>query len=310
MRLLLLLFKLLVIPVGLGVLATEVANDPRLGLMSMDAKALAAALLVNQVALLLFAIRMQVTLRVFGIKLPLGQSLRVHLQSMFYFFVLPMTVGLELARFTKIRNLLGAKANVNALGYALLGDRVVGAVAALILALALVPFVDFQAAFQWRGVSPALWWAAAGIGIAAALSMHARIRAHIKQVLDLCRSARRGLWTSLMVAMLTHCCFAFGIYLAAAGANLQISFVQSLFAISAAMLFVVLPVSFAGVSPVEAAGLGVLMGMGIPADRAAIFVLISYLAKLVAAFEGGGWEILEGGSDASRLLAARNDSKS
>lgn len=304
------IFKLLVIPIGLGVLATQVVKDPQLGLLTMDPVLLVAALGVNQVALSLFAVRMQVAMRAFGIALTVGQALRVHLQSMFYFFALPMTVGLEVARFTKIRNLVGDRASTGSLTYALLADRFVGAVAALILAVATLPFVEFSGLVRW-GVD---WtWILAGvaaIGVVVLLSIHGRIRRHLAEVLELCRSGRRGLWASLAVAILTHCCFAMGIYLAARGANVEIGFLKALFAISAAMLFVVLPVSFAGVSPVEAAGLGVLVGMGIPVEQAAIFVLLSYLAKLVAAFEGGAWEIAEGGGHAMRLLFAKEKPKS
>src|SRR5207237_9242534 len=95
-----LVFKLLVVPIGLGILAMQVASDPHLRLVSIDPKALLVALAVNQAALLLFAMRMQLALRAFGATLTIGQSLRVHLQPMFYFFVLPMTVGWEVARFT------------------------------------------------------------------------------------------------------------------------------------------------------------------------------------------------------------------
>jgi uncharacterized membrane protein YbhN (UPF0104 family) len=305
-RYVVLVFKLFVIPVGLLILATEVVKDPRLGLVTMDVTMLAGALAVNQIALTLFAARMQLVLRAFGVALTIVQSLRVHLQSMFYFFVLPMTVGLEVARFTKIRTMVGERANAGALTYALVADRLMGAVAALILAVALLPFVEFKGLIRWGSGSPWLLWGVAGVGAALVISMHGKVREHLREVWALCRSGRHGLLASLAVALLTHGCFAFGIHLAAAGANVQITFLQTLFVICAAMLFVVFPVSFAGVSPVEAAGLGVLVGMGIPVDQAAIFVLLSYLAKLVAAFEGGGWEVYEGGGHVSRMLFAKD----
>jgi uncharacterized membrane protein YbhN (UPF0104 family) len=305
-----LVFKLLVVPIGLGILAMQVVSDPRLRLVTIDPKALLVALAVNQAALLLFAMRMQLALRAFGVTLTIGQSLRVHLQSMFYFFVLPMTVGLEMARFTKIRNLTGDQASAGVLTYALIADRLVGALAALILTLVLLPFVELRGLVRWGGSAQWLLWALVGIGVVLLPPVRRRIHQHMKEVLDLSRSGRRGLWASLLVALVTHCCFGFGIYLAAVAVNVQIGFAQTLFAISAAMLFVVFPVSFAGVSPVEAAGLGVLVGMGIPVDQAAIVVLLSYLAKLVAAFEGGGWEIYEGGGHASSLFFAKDKPKS
>jgi hypothetical protein len=72
------------------------------------------------------------------------------------------------------------------------------------------------------------------------------------------------------------------------------------------MLFVVFPVSFAGVSAVEGASLGVIVGMGLSMDEAAIVVVLSYLAKVVAAFEGGALELVDGGGHFSRLIVQRD----
>lgn len=305
MKSLILLFKLVVVPLGLGYLAIEIAKDPRVGLVQVDAWLLAAALLANQVALALFAARMRLALGAFGMVISMVQALRVHLQSIFYFFVLPMTVGQEMARFAKIRTIVGDQVGVAALTWSLLADRLVGAAAAFMLALALLPFVEFHGLVTWAGAAP--WLPFAGLAIVAVLLLlaHGKVRRHAGEMLALVRSGRRGLWRALAMAVVTHCCFAFAIHLAAIGANVQIQFVQTLFAISAAMLFVILPVSFAGVSPVEAAGLGVVVGMGIPVEQAAIFVLLSYLAKLVGAFEGGAWEFWEGSRGLGR--STRNE---
>ena len=297
--------KLLVVPAGLALLAIELAGDARLGAITIHAGLLAAALAVNQAALTLFAARMQVTLRVFGVALTLVQGLRVHLQSMFYFFVLPMTVGLEVARFAKIRSLLGERAATGALTYALLADRLVGAGAALAIALALLPFVRFERLATF-GASTAWWpWAVAVAGVMLLGLLSQRLREHAAKLLALLRAEHRRLAFAFAIALVTHACFALGIHLAALGAGIPIEFLQSLFAVSAAMLFVVVPVSFAGVSPVEAANVGVLVAMGFTIEQAGLFALIAYLAKLVAAIEGAAWEIAEGGGELSRLVKDR-----
>src|SRR5205085_2858909 len=56
--------------------------------------ALLVGLVVNQIALCVFALRMQLVLRLFEVRIGWLPALRIHLQSMFYFFALPMTVGL------------------------------------------------------------------------------------------------------------------------------------------------------------------------------------------------------------------------
>jgi uncharacterized membrane protein YbhN (UPF0104 family) len=302
---LVLVLKLLVVPVGLGLLAAGLTRDSRFGSLHFDALPLIAALLVNQLALTLFAARMQVVLRVFGMALTLLQGLRVHLQSMFYFFVLPMTVGLEVARFAKVRSLLGEKAATSSLAYALLGDRVVGAAAAFVIALALLPFMRFEALATWTGPAGWLPWGLGAVAVASLALLHPRVREHAAQLLALLRTEHRRLAWSFAIALVTHACFASAIYIAAVGAGIPIGAVQALFAVSAAMLFVVVPVSFAGVSPVEAANFGVVAAMGFTLDQAAMFAFLVYLAKLVAAVEGAAWELYEGSGHLSRMLTQK-----
>jgi hypothetical protein len=300
---LVLFLKLLVVPAGLALIAAGVVQDPRMGLVRLDPALVAAALLVNQLALLLFAARMRLALRVFGIALGTLQALRVHLQSVFYFFVLPMTVGLEIARFAKIRALAGPSTDPGGLAYALLADRLVGAAAALLIALAAAPFVDVAGTVGWRPLAAGWPWLVAAAVVGATLLLHGRVRAHAREIVAVLRAGRAPLAGCLAISLATHACFAFAVHLAARAANVEITPLQTVFAVSAGMLFVVIPVSFAGVSPVEAASLGVLLAMGLPVEQATVFALIVYLAKLVAAFEGGAWEVAEGGGQVTRLLA-------
>jgi hypothetical protein len=43
--------------------------------------------------------------KLFQVRIGWLSALRIHLQSMFYLFALPMTIGLEIARFIKIRQI-------------------------------------------------------------------------------------------------------------------------------------------------------------------------------------------------------------
>lgn len=306
MRYVVLAIKLLLVPAGLIALAASLLDDPRFPHLSIGPLPILAALALNQVALLLFAIRMKAVMGAFGVPVSVPQSLRIHLQSMFYFFALPMTVGLEVARFAKIKRLLGDRADNAGLSYALLADRMVGALAAVLVAAALLPFVGVPVLKLERAIPG---WVAAGLGACVLVGGYvarSALRRHLEQALDLARKGRGALAAALAVALVTHVTFILGVQVAAAGMGLGIATAQTLFAISAAMLFVVIPVSFAGVSPVEAACAALLVGLGVPIEAAAVLALIAYLAKLVAAFEGGAWEMLEGGGQLARDLA-RND---
>lgn len=293
------LAKLTLVPILLWVIGGSGLSGNGFGTVSPDYFLVAVALLANQVSLYLFAIRMRVVLRIFGIQISSFQAQRIHLQSVFYYFALPMTVGLEAARFAKIRSTVGGDVQILALGSALLADRLIGALMALVLALVLLPFMSFMIRPQWDAYSLGVTIIGCS-GLILLMCLHRGVRAYLREASRLIYADRRGLWVALMVSTATHLSFAFGIYLAAIGSQIEITFPQALFAISAAMLFVVLPISFAGISPVEAAAVGLLLSLGIPADQALLFAAILYFAKLIAAFEGGGWELYDGGEYVSR----------
>jgi len=294
-------WKLLLVPAVIWFMCREVGDRYSLGSLDVNFPLIALALLVNQMALSLFALRMKMVLGIFGIPISGLQSLRIHLQSIFYYFIFPMTIGLEAARFAKIKAIVGNQGDAFALGGGLVADRLVGAVAALLTSIVLIPFMEPQVVRSWE-VNPTFVMLASLGGLLLLALIYPKTRFHLGEVVGLLRRGRRVLWLSMLASLLTNLVFAFGVYLGAMAANLDISFAQTLFVISASMLFVVIPVSLAGASPVEAASMGVLLGIEIPMDQAIVFVVISYVAKLIAAFEGGGWEIYEGLAHLARGL--------
>lgn len=299
------LIKLVAVPVFLGFIGDKLLHDPHIQLFRISLGLLLAALAVNQIALCLFALRMRLVLRIFSIRISYFQSLRIHLQSMLYYFVVPMTVGLEAARFAKIKNRLGDKVQAVNLGSALVGDRLIGALAAVIWAIALLPVISIRLVVQRSWKMPLVLVGLACAGIVLLALLHGRVRFYVRELVRLFHAGRSVLYFSLIIALLTNFFFSLAVYLAVRGADLQMTFIQVLFAISAALLFIVIPLSFAGVGPAEAAGVGIMAGMGIPLEQAAIFALLAYFARLVAAFEGGAWELYEGWREASRHLAVR-----
>lgn len=288
--------KLVVAPVGLIWLVTSLFSDQLFSATKPSWPLLAIALVLNQLALAMFAFRMRVALRAFSIDVSFYQAQRIHLQSMFYFFVLPMTVGLEAARFGKIKYLLNAQASAIGLASSLLVDRLIGALAAVLLAIAVWPMMDFRIPLSWHqdGLLP---WVAVGLVAVIAVPIGRKVLRFVPSFSAVAKPSIHQLNAAMAVALITHLLFALGVYVAALGANLKIDFAQTLFVISASMIFVVLPVSFAGAGPVEGAGLAVLIAMGLPLEEALLFIMIAYIAKLIAALEGGVWEFIDGAHD-------------
>lgn len=144
--------RLLVIVLGVALL---VLNVPGAGALSGAKFGMAAlaALACNQLALLLTATRLQRILHIFALPTRWRDVLWIHLQSMFYFFFVPMTVGLELSRFAKLKRLHPSAAGTAIAGVVLL-DRVIGVAGALLFSLALLPLVTLVAASGLGSAGP------------------------------------------------------------------------------------------------------------------------------------------------------------
>jgi hypothetical protein len=308
-RLLVPLGKLTLVPLLLWVIGRHAIPGAGFGSVQPDYFFVGVALLANQAALYVFAVRMLMVLGMFGIPISSFQAQRIHLQSVFYYFALPMTVGLEISRYAKVKAVVDADVRPMALGSALLADRVIGLLAATVIAASLFPFSPLIALVQWNfplALIPPIFLTFAAV----ALFFRRQIVDHIYRMLALLRASKGHLLAVLIISVLTHVFFAFGAYAGAQAFSLQISFGQALLAVSLAMLFVILPVSFAGISPVEAASFGLLMTFGVPKEEALLFAVITYFAKLIAAVEGACWEFLEGGSAFAKLLAGGAEVKS
>ena len=265
---------------------------------------------VNQLALAVFAARLQWVLRLCAIRIGWLAALRIHLQSMFYFFAVPMTVGLEIARFVKIRA-IDPQASKAGLTTALLLDRLLGAGSALAVAVLCLPLVRTRIPID---LPPA--WVALGLGAAAALGLGLllwpRFRGWLAQVWQLTRGRRLGLAALFVLSMAMHVLFAAGVQFAARAFGLPVSLADTVFAVAGGMLLVAVPVSLAGLGPAEAGAAGLFVAFGYAPAVALTAGALPYLARLVGALEGGLWEIVESGtatiSVTRRLIGERRTS--
>jgi len=212
---------------------------------------------------------------------------------MFYFFALPMTVGVEIARFLKIREVQPAAAVTQVSG-ALLLDRVLGAVSALAVALLCIPVIGPNVAIAVPGWA---WLALVAVALVISIAAFAWSRSR-SLVLDITRLAWahwKGFAAVLLLSMAMHVVFAEAVQLLAAGLTLEVGFVETLFAVAGGVLLVAIPVSFAGVGPAEAGAAGLLMALGHPLAVALAVGALPYLARLIGALEGAVWEFVDGG---------------
>ena len=275
--------------------------------VELDPWSLLGAIGLNQLALFAAAWRLQATLAAFGVRIGRGQAMRIHLQSLFYFFFVPMSVGLEIARFVKVRA-LDPGVSANRLLLALLLDRVLGLVAAVAVVGILLPVVvPDQLPRLWHPGWLALLLAGVLV-VAGALWFSAPLRQRLSDAVVAMAEVRRALPTLLGLSMAALLLVCASVYLIAVGAGITIGPVSLTLALSASLLGMLLPVSLLGATLGEAAGAGVFTLMGLNAASALLLVSSAYGGRLLGALQGGLIELWIDGRRATGRANATADS--
>ena len=200
--------------------------------LSISPLAVMGAILLNQAALLMAALRLRATLSAFGVAICRRDAFRIHLQSLFYFFFVPLSVGLEAARFVKIRR-IDPRVPTTQLLLALLLDRALGLVAAVAVVGALLYFVAPQLVpGRCEFLCQALAATAAAVGLAALL-LSSRVRATLRDLVGAIVSRGYQILELLVLSLLTLLLVCASVYVVAIGADIQVGVTEVTFAISA-----------------------------------------------------------------------------
>jgi hypothetical protein len=260
------------------------------GAVALDALSLFGAVMLNQLALFAAAWRLQVTLRAFGVCIGRQQAVRIHLQSLFYFFFVPMSVGLEISRFVKVRD-IDPTVSAKRLLFALLLDRVLGLLVAVAVAAALLPVVMPE-------VLPQLWqpaWIAVvtlgSLALGGALWLHPPSRRRLVDAVAAMGKVGRSLPLLIGLSLAALLLVCASVYVIAVGARVDIGPSALTFALSASLLGMLLPVSALGATMGEAAGAGLFALFGLNAASALLLVSAAYGGRLLGALQGGVIEL-------------------
>jgi uncharacterized membrane protein YbhN (UPF0104 family) len=267
--------------------------------LSISPLAVIGAILLNQAALLMAALRLRATLRAFGVAIGRRDAFRIHLQSLFYFFFVPLSVGLEAARFVKIRR-IEPRVPTKQLLLALLVDRVLGLVAAVAVVGALLYLVAPQLVpGHCESLCQALAAGAVAIGLAALL-LSSRVRAVFRDIVGAILSRGYQILVLLVLSLLALLLVCASVFFVAIGADIQVGVTEVTFAISASLLGMVLPLSLLGVTAGEAAGAGIFTLLGVSPAASVLLVSAAYLGRLLGAMQGALLELSVGGRDSHR----------
>jgi hypothetical protein len=280
---------------------TSVPDDAR----SMTLTAVILALLVNQLALYAAAWRLRAILAVFGIRISAWQSLLVHLRSLFYFFFVPMSVGYEISRFISIRRLVPG-AQTRALLIALLLDRVLGMIAAVIAAAALAGLV--LPINPWLAVSLSSKWILVMLGLVGAFAVVLAARPQwlrqARELLTAVMTLGHRLWWPVALSFITLGLVSTSVYVFALASLIKIGWLDLTFVLSVSLLGMAIPVSLLGASLGEVAGVGILAALGLTPALALLLASVIYCTRLVGAMQGA---LIELWADAHRVSNSRGN---
>jgi hypothetical protein len=295
------LLKVGLVVAGLGLLVTWAADSIPGDRPTVSPIAVVLAVLLNQAALYTAAERLRATLSAFGMTISRGQAFGIHLRSLFYFFFVPMSVGLEISRFVAIRAVCPG-ASGRRLLLALLVDRALGLLAALIAVLALVGVVFPELARV--DINP--WWYLAAVALVAilgtALLAHGALRQHARDLLEALASAGPRLLVPILLSVAALLLVCASVFAFANGAGIVIDPITLAFALAASLFGMAIPVSLLGATLGEVAGAGTLALVGLPPAAAVLLASAAYCGRLLGAIQGA---VVELWADIGRVMGRR-----
>lgn len=251
------------------------------------------AVVLNQMALLMAALRLRATLSAFGMVISRRQAVEIHLQSLFYFFFVPLSVGLEAARFVKIRR-IDAGVSTKHLLLALLLDRILGLLTAVAVVGALLYIVAPRVLAERCGLGCLTAVAGTVVLGAGTLLLSSRVRTMLRDLMAAIASRGYQILVLLVLSLLALLLVCASVYVVAIGADIPVGMMEVTFAISASLLGMVLPLSLLGVTAGEAAGAGIFTLLGLSPAAAVLLVSAAYLGRLLGAMQGGLLELTSG----------------
>jgi hypothetical protein len=262
----------------------------------------AAAVLLNQLALFVAALRLRATLAAFQVHITAGQAMAIHLRSLFYFFFVPL-VGQELSRYIDVRRIDGA-VSAKKLLLLLLLDRGLGLVAAV---AALVTFAYAVLPTRVWGLLDAGWLAggaAAALVVGGLVLLRRPWRERARELLRVLHQGSLRLLVPVLLSLLALALVCAAVYTVAATSGWQVGFAQVSFALSASLLGMAVPLSVFGATLGEPTGIGVMALLGIGSALAVLLVSLAYMGRLLGAMQGAALELHGGIRGLRRIPAA------
>ena len=283
--------KLILVPLGLVVLVVWISKERDGNLADGWNGFLLTGVAISMVSVCTIALRFQRSADIFAIRLRAWDALRIHTQSMFYFFFVPLSVGAEISKFAKLKEQAPGYGKTDIVGVIIL-DRMIGFSA--LTAIALVLFAVL------RPIELALGkWQLALLGLVvlfifdmAIALVWSRVRSISSRLVEILSERKSGIYIALAMSLVTQCTMALATLVGGYGWGIEINYLTVLFVLSASFICQAIPLTFVGVSPAEIAGAGLYVAVGLPLSDALILVSLNYFYRLLIAASGGIWELV------------------
>ena len=244
-----------------------------------------------------FALRLKRSAAIEGINIPFLNVVKIHLQSQFYFFCIPI-VGMDAARFIKIKNSCGFPITNSTAAKVLIYDRLAGVMGALVVSFVCLPFLQTSAYTAALIIVSALTFLIIAASLTIMLARFTRLKGLLGSVIE--RKSLNALAKLVLVeGAISSAFLSISVVLGGLALGLEFDPIAVILGASVAMLANAVPINLLGFGPSELAMGSIFLLLGISIEVSLALVSLSFLGRLIGAFEGA---FLEGVSDLSSAL--------
>lgn len=262
------------------------------------------ALVLSQLSVILCSLKFSEIIALYDAKMGLLRSCRISYVSTFYYFALPASIGVELSRYLMLRSDQPRLTQWQLL-IILLADRACGLAGAFLLLIAGIWFSidDLEWANKLAYDNKAMAIIAV-IGLTLLIACTVIFYRNIErfsEILQIIWQRKLKILILLGISTLYHLLLVISIWLALIGLGLEMAMGDLIIAICGGMVFMVVPLSLAGVSLAEIGAAAILIFMGQDYIKAELVAFLFYLTKVMPALLGALIEFI----DNSRIVNTR-----
>jgi uncharacterized membrane protein YbhN (UPF0104 family) len=248
---------------------------------------------VYQVGIFLIAERFRIMLRAIGISRTYGQCLSSYLESIPYFFISPGGVGVEFARYMKLKKDDPTETDQKEkIIFALLADRLIGFAAGVSVGLVGFPtlYEMVMQSDRWPFIGVVIIFAAGLVGAAIfwAASTYASVfLGRLKSILFLARSRPGLISYAALLGVFSQVSLGLTTYLVAQAVHIDISLWIVLWVTAAGMVLLVIPTTILGFTLMDVSVIMFYVVCGISLQDATFLSLVGYFMRIWLGLQGG-----------------------